>query len=67
MKITVDKIMIEEMNKKFGSNITYADFKKWYIDVVKVARDNDPKTLKRRKENMESQLILEDILNKGVK
>lgn len=47
MRIQVDKIMIEKMNETYGLNLTYADFKKFYIEVVKVAKEKDPATIKR--------------------
>lgn len=51
MRIQVDKIMIEKMNETYGLNLTYADFKKFYIEVVKPAKDADSKTIRRRLEN----------------
>ena len=51
MRIQVDKIMIEKMNETYGLNLTYADFKKFYIEVVKVAKEKDPKTIRRRLKN----------------
>ncbi len=51
MRIQVDKIMIEKMNETYGLNLTYADFKKFYIEVVKVAKEKDPATIKRRRIN----------------
>lgn len=51
MRIQVDKIMIEKMNETYGLNLTYADFKKFYIEVVKPAKDADPATRRRRIEN----------------
>lgn len=51
MRIQVDKIMIEKMNETYGLNLTYADFKKFYIEVVKPAKNADPKTIRRRLEN----------------
>ena len=51
MRIQVDKVMIEKMNETYGLNLTYADFKKFYIEVVKVAKEKDPATIKRRRIN----------------
>ncbi len=51
MRIQVDKIMIEKMNETYGLNLTYADFKKFYIEVVKPVKNADPKTIRRRLKN----------------
>lgn len=51
MRIQVDKIMIEKMNETYGLNLTYADFKKFYTEVVKPAKEKDPATIKRRRIN----------------
>lgn len=51
MRIQVDKIMIEKMNETYGLNLTYGDFKKFYMEVVKPAKDKDPATIKRRIQN----------------
>ncbi len=48
MKIMVDKVMIECLNKEFGLDLTYASFKKFYGEVVKVARDHSPEVRRRR-------------------
>ena len=51
MKILVDKVFIECLNKEYGLNITYSVFKKFYSEVVKPTRDITPAVIKRRKLN----------------
>ena len=53
MKITVDTIFIDLMNEEYSINLTYKDFKKFYIEKVKTFRDNDLKTQQRRAFNSE--------------
>lgn len=42
MRIVVDKILIDCINKEYGLNLTYASFKRFYIEVVKLQRDLSP-------------------------
>jgi len=51
MHIRVDKIFIEEMNKRLGTEISYNEFKALYKEIKNV-RDNDPvvQARKRRRE-----------------
>jgi len=51
MKILVDKLFIKKLNEYYNLDLTYSSFKKFYIEVVKVARDKDPEVLARRKSN----------------
>ena len=51
MKMMIDKIMIECMNEFYGLDLTYASFKKFYIEVVKEVRVSHPDYIKRKKEN----------------
>ncbi len=48
MRIVVDKVMIECINKEFCLDLTYATFKKFYIEVVKLQRDISPSVQKKR-------------------
>lgn len=59
MKISIDNIFIQELNKKYNLNLTFSSFKQFYTEVVKSARDRDPKTINRRKDNslMKQSLI----------
>ncbi len=51
MRIIVDKVMIECLNKEFCLDLTYASFKQFYIEVVKLQRDLSPTVQKRRELN----------------
>jgi len=51
MRVIIDKVLIECLNKEYGLDLTYATFKKFYIEVVKPTRDITPSVIKRRKIN----------------
>lgn len=51
MRIIVDKVLIDCINKEYGLELTYASFKKFYIEVVKLQRDLSPSVGRRRKLN----------------
>lgn len=58
MRIIVDKVLIDCINKEFGLNLTYASFKKFYIEVVKLQRDLSPTVQKRRALNSDINDLL---------
>ena len=43
MHIVADKIFVEELNKEFGLNLEYKDFKNFYSNKVKPLRDKSKK------------------------
>jgi hypothetical protein len=64
MKIMIDKIMIECLNDAYGLDLTYASFKKFYIEVVKEVRLKHPDYIKRKKENADIADFISNYLSK---
>ena len=64
MQIRVDKIFIEEMNKRLGTKITFNEFKSLYKEIKNV-RDSDPIVLARKKSRESGKAILEECIAKN--